>query len=79
MGRQGGVGVRVRFHGCTLCVDAIAVGETAVWSLSAQDSARMQLKQPVLANKLMVNLVRQLSSRLVVTNDEFVYSTRDIG
>lgn len=72
-------GEMAMFRGGTRSANAIAAGDTAVWSLSARDFARLQLEAPVVANKLMINIVRQLSSRLAVTNNELVYATRGIG
>ena len=69
-------GEMAMFSGEMRSADAVAWSETAVWTLTAESLTRLQVHHPLVAGKLMYNIIRQLSSRLALTNDELVYATR---
>ncbi len=62
--------------GTNRSADAIAAVETSVWSLSTEALDDLRQHHPELASRLLLNMARQLSARLSVTNDELVYATR---
>ena len=56
--------------------DAIATVDSAVWMLTEESFLALRETYPLVAEKFMHNIARQLAVRLSVTNDELVYATR---
>ncbi len=69
-------GEMAMLSGTNRSADAIAAANTCVWSLSTEALDDLRQHHPKLASQLLLNIARQLSARLSVTNDELVYATR---